>query len=250
MFDVEERERVRERLVERAHADNRIVSAALVGSLALGEGDRWSDIDLSLGIADEIPLEGVLEEWTRDVVSELDGVVLFDLRAQDSIYRVFLLAGWLQIDLSFTPASRFRQGSPRFRLLFGTHKVIDPPATSAQNLFGWAVIYARHAHVCVERRRWWQAEYCVSAVRDHALMLACLRRGLPPSFGRGFDDVPAEVVAELHDALVRSLDRDELLRALHAAIDALLREAIDVGDVVPKVEPQLRELAAAGRASA
>jgi len=48
MFDVEERERVRERLVERAHADNRIVSAALVGSLALGEGDRWSDIDLSL----------------------------------------------------------------------------------------------------------------------------------------------------------------------------------------------------------
>ena len=54
-----------------------------------------------------------------------------------------------------------------------------------------------------------------------------------PAFVEAFDD-----------SLVRSLERDELLRALALAVDGLLREAVDVADVAAKVEPQLRELTA------
>jgi hypothetical protein len=43
-------------------------------------------------------------------------------------------------------------------------------------------------------------------------------------------------------ALVTSLDRDELLRALGSAIEALLCEVDEVQDLAAKVEPQLREL--------
>jgi hypothetical protein len=43
MFDVEERDRVRARVLALASSDPRVVSGAEVGSLALGEGDRWSD---------------------------------------------------------------------------------------------------------------------------------------------------------------------------------------------------------------
>lgn len=46
---------------------------------------------------------------------------LFDLMVRNSTYRVFLLDDWLQVDLSFTPAAEFRQASPKFKLLFGTH---------------------------------------------------------------------------------------------------------------------------------
>ena len=42
--------------------------------------------------------------------------------------------------------------------------------------------------------------------------------------GRAFDDLPAEVLGPLAGAIVRSLDRDELLRALRYAVDGLLRE--------------------------
>ena len=52
MFTVEERERAQERILELAQADPRIVAGAAVGSLATGGGDRWSDLDLTFGVAE------------------------------------------------------------------------------------------------------------------------------------------------------------------------------------------------------
>jgi hypothetical protein len=94
----------------------------------------------------------------------------------------------------------------------------------------------------------WQAEYWQSAVRDYALHLACLRRDLPANYGRGFDDLPAEVRAAFQDALARSLEPDELLRALGVAIAGLLREAAAMPELaasVARVAPRLGELTGA-----
>jgi hypothetical protein len=244
-FSVEERERVRDRVLELASSDARVVAGAIVGSLADGGGDRWSDLDLTFAVADDVPVADVLSDWTRRVVDELDAVQLFDLPRGASIYRVFLLPGCLQFDLSFTPASAFGAAGPRFRLLFGEaveRPYAEPP--SPHELFGYAVVYALHARVCLERGKYWQAEYWVSAVRDYALSLACRRRGLPAREGRGFDDLPADVRDSFADALVRSLDRDELLRALGVAVDGLLREADEARELAARVEPQLRVLTA------
>src|SRR2546423_766517 len=80
MFTVEERERIRERLVGMGRADPRIEAAAAVGASALDGGDRWSDLDLAFGLAEGVPIllresEGVheraarLEADLRDLVS-------------------------------------------------------------------------------------------------------------------------------------------------------------------------------------
>jgi hypothetical protein len=169
---------------------------------------------------------------------------LFDLPSGPIIYRVFLLPGCLELDLSFTTASEFGPGGPKVRLLFG--KAVerpDEPPTPAQELFGYAVHHTRHARAAIERGRYWQAEYWISAVRDHGLHLACRRRGLDGWFGRDFDRLPAEVVDPWNDALVRSLERDELHRALGSAVAALLRESAEAGEMAEKLEGQLRELA-------
>jgi predicted nucleotidyltransferase len=242
MFTTAERERVRERLVEIAASDRRVISAALVGSLAAGEPDRWSDIDLTFGVDDAVPMDDVLDDWTRRMAEEFDAVWLFDLSVRGTTYRVFLLDDWLQVDLSFTPASEFRQGSPRFKLLWGTHTTSDPPLPSARGLFGWGVIYGRAARASIDRKRWWQAEFCISALRDNTLTLACVRRGIRTGHGNGFDELPTSVAASFDDALVRSLDRDELLRALSSAFGGLLREAGDVQDLARSVEHQLLQL--------
>jgi hypothetical protein len=242
MFTPAERHRVRERLVEIAGSDPRIVSAALVGSLAGGEPDGWSDIDLTFGVDDAVPVDDLLDDWTRRMAEEFDAVQLFDLSVRGTTYRVFLLDDWLQVDLSFTPASTFRQGSPNFELLWGTHTTSDPPLPSAGDLFGWGVIYGRAARASIDREKWWQAEFCISALRDNALTLACLRHGLRTGHGKGFDELPASVTASFDDALVRSLDREELLRALSNAVDGLLREAGDVQDLARSVEHQLHRL--------
>jgi hypothetical protein len=246
VFTVEDRDRARDRVLELAVADQRVVAGAMVGSLALGGGDRWSDLDLTFAVADEPQLPDVLADWTQTIVAELDAVQLFDVAAGEAIYRVFLLPGCLQLDLSFSPAASFDPGDPKFRLLFGSavEKPYPAPPPAAE-LFGQGVHHAVRARFCVERGRVWHAEYWISGLRDCALHLACLRRGLRAVYGRGFDDLPADVLAGFGGALVRSLDRDELLRALRVAIDGLLRESADVEELrgaVAKVEPRLRAL--------
>lgn len=103
-------------------------------------------------------------------------------------------------------------------------KPLEPP-TPASELFGYGVHHAVHAWVAIQRDRLWQAEYWISATRDKALALACHREGLDGWYGRDFDELAPEELESANDALVQSLDRDELHRALGAAIAALLRGA-------------------------
>jgi hypothetical protein len=243
MFSVRDRELVRDHVLQLAASDARVVAGAVVGSLALGGGDRWSDLDLTFAVADNEPVPDVLEDWTRKLVEELDAVHLFDLPSGASIYRVFLLPGCLQFDLSFTPASRFGAAGPKFKMIFGSS--VEKPYTqppTAHELFGYAVHHALRARFCIERGRYWHAEYWISGTRDYALSLACRRRGLPAVYGRGFDDLPPDVRDVFKSALVTSLEWDELLRALGSAIEGLLHEADEVRDLAAKVEPQLRML--------
>lgn len=220
MFSVEDRDRAQAFVLALAEEDDRVVEARLVGSLAVTGGDRFSDLDLTFAVAGGVSIFDVLEDWTRRIEPELEAVRLFDLPAGPSIYRVFLLPGSLQMDVSFTPAAQFDGPRP------------GPP--DERELYGYGVHHALRARFSIERNRLWLAEYWVSAVRDYALDLACVRRGLPARHGRGFDDLPQDVLAPYEDAIVRSLERGELLRALRVAVDGLLREGGET--------PGLREL--------
>jgi hypothetical protein len=243
VFTVEERERVRDRILELAARDERVVAGAVVGSLAAGGGDRWSDLDLTFAVADGATVAEVLVDWTRRIVGEHAGVPLFDVASGGATYRVFLLPGCLQLDLSFAPASSFGAAGPRFRLLFGEaveKQHVAPP--DPEELLGQAVHHALRARFCIERGRRLQAEYWISAVRDTALALACRARSLPAAYGRGFDDLPVDVRDGFDDGLVHSLDREELLRALAAAVNGLLHEAGGAGELAARVEPALRAL--------
>jgi predicted nucleotidyltransferase len=70
MFTPEERDRLRAALVSVAQADARITGAALTGSAALGAEDRWSDIDLALGLAADADLSHVIADWTELMYQE------------------------------------------------------------------------------------------------------------------------------------------------------------------------------------
>jgi hypothetical protein len=208
-----------------------------------GGGDRFSDLDLTFGIAGRVPVDDVLDDWTGMLVDELDAVRLADLERSPTIYRVFLLPDALQFDLSMTPADQFRPAGPRFRLLFGETAPSDPEVSAppvpagifiptpavAHDLFGWGVIYALHARACIERGRVWQAEHYVGAVRDHALSLACLSQGLTAAQARGYDDLPAETLARFEAAHVDAVEPGALRAALGAYVVELMREGAEAG---------------------
>ena len=119
MFSVEERDALRERVLRLAEEDERVVAGAAVGSLALGGGDRWSDLDLTFAVVDDVPVATVLDDWTRALADDGEAIHLVDVEAGPTTYRVLLLPNTLQFDLSMTPASLFRPAGPRFKLLFG-----------------------------------------------------------------------------------------------------------------------------------
>src|SRR2546421_2610449 len=243
MFTVEERDLVRKRLVQVSRADPRLVGGALVGSTAGGGGDRWSDLGITFGVADGAAIEVFLADWTVRLVNEFDAVHIFDLPYLSTIYRVFLMPSNLQVDLSFTPGNKFLGKGLKFDLLFGKALERDPakPA-SAEQTFGLAVVYLLHAHACIARGRMWEAEYCISAARDQALMLACLHRSLKTSYGRGFDDLPREILQPVTGALVGSLEKTELIQALGRCVDVLLQNSQDVSELAGRLGPQLRDL--------
>ena len=254
MFTVEQRDALRARMLQLADEDDRVVAGAAVGSLAVGTGDRFSDLDLTFGIAEGVPVAHVLDGWTRTLGEELDALRLVDLEAEPTTYRVFLLPDALQFDLSMTPARAFRPAGPRFQLLFGETAADEPKSGPrsqgslfirtppvAGDIFGWGIIYALHARACIERGRVWQAEHYVGAVRDHALSLACLYRELPAAQARGYDQLPPETLAGFDRTHVGTVEPNALREALAASVLALLDEGAEAG--LPDVDVVAERLA-------
>ena len=223
MFTVEQRDRVQRALVERAERDGRVVSAAIVGSEADGTADRWSDVDLTFAISDEASLDNVLADWTRALDEELDAPWLFDVWTGPTVYRVFLLPGNLQVDLSFTPAARFGPTSPRFRLLFGEireDRVREPMrrlAETPREQFGLCVLYLVRTRLYLERGDLGHAQEYLGLASDLV------------------DAAPSAPTSATHSAL---------LDGMREALTFILREPGGGGDLALKLEPQLHELTA------
>ncbi len=241
MFTTEERERVRARLLALAEEDADVVGAAITGSYAVDGGDEWSDIDLSFAVRSE--LDPALERWTDLLYREFAAIHHWDLPSGSTIYRVYLLPDWLQVDISFTPSADWGPRGPKWRTVFGETVERPTPRPSSDELVGWAWVLARHARACLDRKKPWQALWCIDSVRDNVLALACLRLGYPTRYARGADLLPPQVTDPLRDTLVRSLDDAELHRALVEVNEAFVDE-LELADaaLAAKLTPMLMEL--------
>ncbi|WP_439377126.1 nucleotidyltransferase domain-containing protein [Amycolatopsis lexingtonensis] len=240
MFSIGERSSLREALVEAARSDERVTGAALTGSAALDAEDAWSDIDLAFAVAGDP--EPVLADFTARMYREHGAVHHMDVVFERTVFRVFLLASTLQVDLAFWPEADFGATTPKFRLLFGKANKRDhalPP--DARRLIDLAWLHALHARSSLARGRGWQAEYMVGRVREHALALACLRHGLPAVEGRGLDRLPAAVTRPFEATLAGGLD--DVGRAFRAVTELFVGEIEQVdADLAGRIGPLLRAL--------
>jgi hypothetical protein len=230
-FTSDERGSSRKWLLEHAQADSDIVAAAVTGSSAAETEDEWSDIDLGFAVADGVEVGPVIERWTGDLEQQLGLVHYWDLAAGEAAFRVFLLPNGLEVDLAFTPAESFGPRGPDFWLVFGEHADTAPVAADRRYLIGLGWHYVLHATACIARGKPWQAEWLISGARDHALALACARLDLPTAFARGADGLPVDERSSYEQALVRSLETDELRRSLDVVQRLFLDEvrAVDPG---------------------
>lgn len=237
------REEIRKAILERAKEDKRIVSAAIIGSYAKGTVDRWSDIDLTFGVAEDYVIEEVVRNWTEYINGNLKGIDLLDTYRGSTIYRIFILPGNLQVDLSFSPEKEFGPLNKDFVLLYGKqYDKPQPPNQSVDNLFGWIIHHLIRTIYCLERNRLWQAEYWLSEARNYMLKIACIERGLNPDHGRGFDDLPEEILTYAHDSYIQEVRREEMLLSIKRIVAALPKVLVGSKELLKKYNTVLIEI--------
>lgn len=187
----------------------------------------------------------VLRDFTARMRTEHAAVDTVDVTAGAWIYRVFLLANTLQVDLAFAPAVEFGARAPTFRLVHGAAADLPLPAPPAPAFFiAMAWLYALHVRSSIARGKLWQAHSMLSSMREQVVSLACLRRGLPYREGRGADELPADVKTRLDATLARWTEADELHRAFVALIDLLLDETrLADGELATRIAGTVRALA-------
>ncbi|MGA7907740.1 MAG: hypothetical protein WCA16_10070 [Candidatus Sulfotelmatobacter sp.] len=244
VFTSQKREQIRGELVAAAKADSRIGGAAHLGSAALGQLDRWSDIDLALCLAPAADLDQVLVDWTTRLYRDHAAVANYDVKRGDILYRVFLLDNTLQVDLSFWPTNELHAVGPKFSLIFGAAgEPVSAPVPDSKDLIGTAWLYALHVRSSIARARLLQAEYMLSGMRDNVLALMCKRHGVVAVQGRGLDDLTEEQKARAAECLARSLEPVELKRAFRLTVSALLEEvrSVDSG-LATKLEGTLNSM--------
>jgi predicted nucleotidyltransferase len=229
MFDVDEREALRERLAAAAEADESVAGCALLGSAARDEEDRWSDVDLALRLVEGVDLLATAERWTR-LVAETEVIVDYlDLPALEALYRVLLLRSGLQVDLSFRPHDQPLASGAPIKVLSGEMPVAEPNLESRAGdpmklvRLGW--LYALHARSALGRGRKWQALWMLEAIRNAVVELYCRRLDLPATQGRGVDHLPAELLDGLTDSYATHLSSGQLWASFRSLVALLLEEA-------------------------
>lgn len=236
VFTPDERERLRAELVSAARSDPRVCGAAHTGSAAALRLDRWSDIDLALSLHPDASPEQVVADWTQRLYRDHGAVAHIDVMRGATLFRVFLLANTLQVDVAFWQAKHFRATGPNFQLVFGQAR---PPLRAAESnpgfLIGMAWLYALHVRSSLARGRVLQAECMLSGMRNHVCELTCLRHGVNPKQGRGLDDLPPLERDTMAACVPRSIEHSELRRAFQATMRSLLAELPNVDDALAAV---------------
>jgi predicted nucleotidyltransferase len=239
VFTVEDRARIRGSLLDYAACDEAISAAALVGSTATGDEDAWSDIDVALRLTAQAGVEDVAYRWAAYLRQVHDARHHVDVNAGGILYRVFLLAHSLQIDISFWPDKDFRATQPGFDLVFGE---ANPPTTNPEpdvdHLIGMGWLHALHARSAIARGRLWQACMMLDDTRDMVISLACVRHAENAHHGRGVDRLPTAFLQSLERARARSVEFNELRRSLAGTLNLLHHEATRLR---PNVARQIAE---------
>lgn len=209
MSSIRARDSVADLVVERARGDERIVALARTGSLARGTSDRWSDVDLFLGVDPTHAVAAVVEDLDAWLYADLDAVHHFDLHVKLPVgaatYRAALLGDGLEIDPGVAGAGAFATvGAEAFEVVFDRQDH-DQRAGSSPPAGGAMAPAARAS----------RTDHLVGLGWHHALhsrtatATATARRR--PSTGSA-------------PSLVTSLDAQELARAREAVVGMLLVE--------------------------
>ncbi len=148
---------------------------------------------------------------------------------------VFVLDGYLEVDLSFIAVDELRATRDHWRVLFDRAGVVRermaasrPAALDVATEYRWtlnaACFRVLHCGKALRRNRPWQAAILLDELRVLTLQLACLEQFGGTNVERQADRLPAALLVEVA-ATVAPVEASALTAALGGAIRLLLERA-------------------------
>jgi len=250
-----ERQHILDRLVEALRADSRIAGVLVVGSGAVGFTDDYSDIDLAVVVGRADDVKPAFDDWGTTSAGLFEVLACAPVpRASNIFLYAMLLKGFLELDISFqclddlvARRARWQVAWDRtdriadlMRASWDARQEPDPSGTFCRYMEGcWH--YVNHAGQCVARRQLWRAIGDVDVIRGQVIDLAGMCGGRDTHRAREVDDLPADLLTDLADTLVRRVEPVEILRSLRAAVQLFIRHARALADARQITDPPVPE---------
>lgn len=240
LYTEEERQNALDRILRLATEDDGMVGCILVGSGSWGFTDQYSDLDLCLVVNDQADIEAVSGEWLTTVRSSLPVVTHFRANpAQDMVLYGFFLESFLEVNLCLLRPRDLEARKGNWKVLLDglgdlDQRMADSWAQKSSEagvrdyyLGRIAAIwhYVLHAFVALKREHLWQALSDVVEIRNQAISLHGLRKGLVVKRNRDAHKMDPGFLRSLEGSLVGAIAREELQAALWNATRCFFGEA-------------------------
>ena len=237
LYTIEYRKHTLDRLTAELLKDRRIAGAVLVGSGSFGFKDRYSDIDLAVLVGDEGKLDEVYVDWWGRVHAAFPVIDAWKEKPR-RLYG-FLLDRFLELDIGFQGPTGLYERKPEWRVLFDKRgnipslmkprpKLTEDQAAAHDKRMQDSWYHVLHCVNSIQRGQPLRASFFVAFLRDEAILMAGLNRGLRTdtrSYFADADKLPEDVKARILDCFSASMEPAELLRALNAVVVVYYDEA-------------------------
>jgi predicted nucleotidyltransferase len=254
-YSAAERASVQSTLIDQFARDERVEGVLVVGSGAEGFADEYSDLDLAVVVRAGEPAAFALE-WAARLESELPVVHRFgDDRGEAGYVIGLLLEDFLEVDIGFLRMDQMAERGMPWAIVFDRSGEVErrqrslaPASEDAEQAYRRIVDgiwhWITHGRVAIARGNVLLALTDLDEVRTAILRVAAIRRGI--GHRKHFDRLPSEVRDRVERSLPRSLEPQELARALAAAAHAFFAEARALEadlrlDIAARLEPVVLE---------
>lgn len=242
LFTCDDRERIKNELIELFSEFKEVISVILVGSASIGFTDEISDLDFCIVVENNSNIGNLIRVVNEKIKDKYPVMDLLEVPQRG--LSVCILYNFLEIDIGFTTIDNLTARRGRWMVVYDSTNKTDevmrqsweinknnkgktgPIDARAQYVSIAEDIwhYLFHAIAGIKREKYWRVIGEMDIARNMLIELLGYKYSLETKRFRDVDEFPPEVKSILERTFAVNLNQKDLIKCLHALINAIYTE--------------------------